>query len=500
MSQVVKVPAAEWLPDLPAHANPGSSEASGVVPRSDKSYGPLASLSALSTTPLSARCQGAFSGRSLGGTVTTFAGDASKLYRLVSGAFSNVSQGGGTPYSTAADATWRFCQAGERVIATNYTNNIQSWTLDSSSAFADLAAAAPRGSHVAWIEPGFLMVGNLSTAANGLHWSGINDPTSWPTLATAAAAAAQSGSNSNLAGGHVQTLLGAIGGAQGAVFMDTAIYRIEYVGPPDIFAFREIERARGTPAPNSVVNVGPLAFYLGEDGFYAFDGSRSVAIGANKVDKTFYSDLDQNNFHRIYAAADPINKNVFWAYPNASASNGNPNRILIYNWETGWWSKSTAHECELIFRSLSQSTNLDSLDALGYNIDTLPYSLDSRVWTGGRLILSAFDTSHNLSNFAGSAVAATVDTAEIDGTEGMRVFVGGIRPLVDGGTITASVGYRDQFSSSVTYTTAASVGGDGFAPQRVSARNVRARTAIAAAGSWSHLWGVEARLRQEGAR
>lgn len=495
---VVKVPAAEWLPDLPAHANPGSTEASGVIPRSDKSYGPLSSLSALSTTPLTARCQGAFSGRSLGGTVTTFAGDATKLYRLVSGSFNNVSQGGGTPYSTATDSTWRFCQAGEVVVATNYANNIQAWTLDSSSAFADLDASAPKGSHVAWIEPGFLMVGNTNSAANGVRWSAIKTPTSWPTVGTAAAAAVQSGENNTLAGGHVQCLLGAVGGAQGAIFMDTAIYRIEYVGPPDIFAFREIERARGTPAPNSVVNVGPLAFYLGEDGFYAFDGSRSLAIGANKVDKTFFSDLDQTNFHRIYAAADPINKLVFWAYPNSSASNGNPNRILVYNWETGWWARSTAHECELIFRSLSQSTSLDALDALGYNLDTLPFSLDSRVWTGGRLILSAFNTAHNLANFAGSAVAATVDTAEIDGKEGMRVFVSGVRPLVDGGTVTCAVGYRDQFSSSVTYDTATSVGRDGFAPQRRSARNQRARISVAAAGSWSHLWGCEARLRQEG--
>jgi hypothetical protein len=494
---IVKVPAAEWLPDLPAHANPGSTVARGVVPRSDKSYGPLASLTALSTVALDARCQGAFSGRSLNGNVTTFAGDATNLYRLSGSSFSDVS---GATYATAADATWRFCQAGERVIATNYTNNIQAWTLDSSSAFGDLDSDAPKGAHVAWIEPGFLMVGNLTTAANGLHWSAINDPTDWPTPGTAAAAAVQSGSNSNLAGGHVQSVIGAVGGAQGAVLMDTAIYRIEYVGPPEVFAFREIERARGCPAPNSVVNVGPLAFYLGEDGFYAFDGSRSVAIGANKTDKTFYDDLDQNNFHRVYAAADPINKLVMWAYPDGSAANGNPNRLIAYNWETGWWSHDESIECELIFRSLSQSTPLDSLDALGYNIDTLPFSLDSRVWTGGRLILSAFDTDHNLANFAGTPVAATVDTAEIDGTQGMRVFVGGVRPLVDGGTITCSVGYRDDFASSVTYSTATSVGSDGFAPQRQSARNVRARISIAAGGSWSHLWGCEARLRQEGAR
>lgn len=499
MPDIVKMPAAEWLPDLPAHDNPGATEALNVLPRTVRSYGPLGGLTAYSTTALGARCQGAFSGRSLAGVVTSFAGDATKLYRLVGAAFQNVSAGGFAPYTIAADEHWRFCQMGERVIATDLANPPQSWTLDVSTAFADLSADAPRCRHVAVIEPGFLMCGNLSSAANGVQWSAIDDPTSFPTPGGAAAAAVQAGANATLQGGWVQALIGAVGGAAGAVFMERAIYRLEYVGPPEMFAFREIERARGTPAPNAVVNVGPVAFYLGEDGFYAFDGSRSTPIGASKVDKTFFADLDQTYFHRVYAAADPINKLVVWAYPNAGASHGDPNRLLIHNWETGWWSHAEL-ECELLYRALSHGYSLDALDALGFTLDALPFSLDSRAWSGGRIVLAGFNTAHNLALFTGANLAATVETGEADGGAGRRLFVSGLRPLIDGGIVTPAAGGRDDFAAAPAYGAATGAGADGFCPQRVAARNARARIAVEAGGAWTHLWGVEARVTRQGFR
>ena len=489
----------EYLPDRASLENPGATVASGVIPKTPDSYGPFPGLSVYSNA-LTARCQGAFSGRSAAGNVTNFAGDASKLYTLSGATFSSVNTG----FSLAADEAWRFCQFGELVLATDLADEIKKWTLDSSSAFAQLSATAPKARHIASIDPGFVMVGNTVDGTDGavpnrVWWSGIGNAGSWETPGSAAAQAVQSDYNDMAAGGWVQALIGAVGGASGVVFMDTAIFRIQYQGPPDVFGFYEVERARGTPAPGSVVNVGSVAFYLGEDGFYAFNGSTSTPIGNTKIDKTFYADLDQSYFHRITSAVDPINKLVFWAYPGSGNSGGNPNKILCYNWELARWSVASV-DCELIYRSLSQGYTLDTLDTYNSSLDALPFSLDSRAWTGGRLILSAFDTDHKLNFFNGSNLAATLETGEFTGEAGRRVFINGIRPLVDGGTITAAVGYRDTPSASVTYATATSAGSDGVCPQRISTRYARARVSIAAGGSWSHAIGIEAKVRQEGLR
>lgn len=489
----------EYTPDRASLENPGVTVATNVLPKTPDSYGPFPDLSVYSNA-LTARCQGAFAGRSSAGNVTNFAGDASKLYTLSGSTWSSVNTG----FSTASDEAWRFAQMGERVIASNLVDELKTWTLDVSASFAPLSATAPKARHPAVIDPGFLMVGNTVDGTDGavpnrVWWSAIADPTNWPTPGGASAQAVQSDYNDMPNGGWVQAIIGAVGGASGAVFMDRSIFRIQYQGPPDVFGFYEVERARGTPAPGSVINVGSMAFYLGEDGFYVFNGATSTPIGNTKVDKTFYSELDQSYFHRISAAVDPINKLVFWAYPTSNASGGNPDKILCYNWELGHWSVGSI-TCELIYRSLSQGYTLDSLDTYSTNLDSLPFSLDSRAWTGGRLLLSAFDANHKLNFFTGSNLAATIETSEFAGDGGRRMFINGVRPLVDGGTVTCAIGYRDTPQASVTYTTATSAGSDGVCPQRISTRYARARVSIAAGGSWTHASGIEPRLRMEGLR
>lgn len=330
------IPFGEYLPDQPDLMNPGATEAKNAVPRTLRSYGPFADLN-VATNALTDRCQGAFAARDAAGNVVHFAGDETNLYKLSTATWSDVS---GATYSTPGDGFWSFAFSGiggtPRVIATNHSNNIQTWTLGTSSAFADLAAAAPRARYVAAIYPGFLMVGNTFDSTDGnvpnrVWWPAIFDPTDWPTVGSADAASKQSDFNDMLEGGWVNQITGAVGGAAGAVFTDTVLYRIDYAGPPTVFDFIPIERSRGTPAPNSVINIGPKVFYLGEDGFYEFDGSQSTPIGDQKVDSTFFEDLDQSYFDRIRTTQKATDKLVYWAYPGAGNTNGNPNKMLIYH-------------------------------------------------------------------------------------------------------------------------------------------------------------------------
>jgi hypothetical protein len=129
------------------------------------------------------------------------------------------------------------------------------------------------------------VVGNTTDGTFGpqpqrVWWPAIDDPTNWPTPGTSAAAAVQS-DYQDLVGdaGWVQGIVGNLGTADGAVFQERAVIRMQYVGPPAIFAFSTAEGVRGTPAPGSLVQVGNLVYYLGEDGFYVFDGSQSMPIG-----------------------------------------------------------------------------------------------------------------------------------------------------------------------------------------------------------------------------
>lgn len=493
-------PFGEWTPDQP-DLGTAMADAHNAIP-AERSYRPWTDTAAYSTA-IAERCQGAVSGSSGDGTVFTFAGDENELYRLSGTTWTSMSKPGG--YTTGAEEAWRFVQFGQKIIATNFTDPIQAFSLGATGTFLDLATAAPKARHMALIDPGFLMLGNVVDSSTGVsypnrvQWSAIDDPTNWPPAGSSTATAVQSDYQDLPNGGWVQNIIGPIGGAAGAIFMERSIYRIQYEGPPTQFGFYEVERARGTPAPNSIANVGPMAFYLGEDGFYAFNGQSSEPIGANKVDKYFFADLNQSYFSRVYAAADPINKIVVWVYPSTASASGALDSAIIFNWQVGKWS-SADFSGEFLFRGLTQGYLLDDMDTFG-NLDAMTQiPLDSRVWLGGRLVLSAFDTSHRLAYFTGSALEAVLTSGELDGGSHSRLFVEGIRPVVDGGTPTVSIGYRSTPSGTLTYGSDIAAGADGVSPQRISARYARARVKVPAGSTWTHAIGVEPKMKPDGRR
>lgn len=497
------IPVAEYTPDQPDLQNPGSGNVHNCLPRTAQSYGPMPSL-AVYSSPLATRCQGAYAFQDSGGNVNGFAGDASHLYRLIAGttSWTDVSKTGG--YTTAADQRWAPALFGARVLMTNFNDPIQSFQLGSSIAFTDLSAAAPRARYLGVVRD-WLVAGNTYDATNGVQpqrvwWSAIDDPTNWPTPGTAAAAAVQS-DYQDLVGdaGWVQGIVGNLGTADAAVFQERAIVRMSYVGPPAIFAFATAEGARGTPAPGSIAQLGSIVYYLGEDGFYAFDGSNSRPIGANKIDKTVLTDLDPSYFGRISAAIDPINKICFWSYPGAGNNGGNPNRLLAYNWALDRFTLSDV-DCELICRSLSFGSALDSLDVVNPSLDALPFSLDSRAWTGGRILLSAFDPQHQLNYFSGVPLAPTVDTTEAQLFPGRRAVVTNVRPIVDGGTPAVAVGSRERTMDAVGFGAAVTSDGLGNCPQRASGRYLRARLTLPAGASFTHISGIDVDAVPEGAR
>lgn len=496
------IPFGEYLPDHPAFQNPGATLANGCLPLTQKSYGPLGSL-APTSDPLPATPMGAAGLRAYDGNVNTFVGTADRLYRLSGLTWVDVSGGA---YTTSTEDTWKFVTYGDRVICVNgLTDKPQALLMGSETVFSDLAAEAPSARHLAVIG-NFVMVGNTFDAQSGavpnrVHWSAIDDPTNWPEPGTQAAAQVQSDFQNIPTGGSVQGIVGAVGGADGAIFMERSIHRVSYVGGSLVFQINEVERDRGTPAPGSIVNVSDMAFYLGEDGFYAFDGTRSTPIGAQKVDKTFFNELDQNYFDRITAAADPINKVVFFAYPGAGNSNGTPNRLLIYNWEVGRWTTADVTS-SLIFRDLTPGFALEELDQFG-TLDELPYSLDSRVWTGGRLALSAFGPDRRLARFAGSSMAADIMTTEFGGFQlfrkpNERMYINGVRPYVDGGDVTVSLIYRDSVRGATSTDGPSVVDPNGMAHFDRSCRYAHAQVSIAAGGDWAHAQGIDLDAEEDG--
>lgn len=477
----------DYAPDIPPHSNPGLIAMSNAVPIDRKSYGPMAAF-AVAAGALNARCQGAFAGTDNDGNSYIFAGSASRLERLVAASttWSNVSRSGG--YSTAADEIWDFDQFGNRVLATNLADPIQSFTVGSSSVFANLAANAPRARYLRTVRD-FVMLGNLVDSAYSegtqpqyVWWCAQGDATNWPQPGTSSAYAVLSDFRQlRGGGGWIQGIVPSIGALDCVVFQERALFRGMFTGLPDVFQFDKVENAKGTPIPSSIIPFGSAVAYISEDGFQIFDGAQSYPIGANRVDREFWDNVNITYISRTSGAWDPIYKRLIWLF--ASGSDTVPGRLLIYTPHLDRWSSAEITLTRLI-RSLGLGYTLDQLDTINTSLDALPFSFDSRAWSNNRGTLAGFNSSHEYGTFEGSNLAASFTSAEREIGGGQVMLTYGIEPFVHGGTVTCRMGYRALPTDSVTTTASASPEADGVAKIRVRSRYVRNIIEVAAGGDW----------------
>lgn len=505
----------EWLPDIPDHQNPGLVVCTNVIPASGGHYEPLKKLEfLLRDIPvpfIDTQCKGAYTARDSAGNTTVFFGHSTYLKKVGAGDTDYVDVTRvSSAYQNILTGNWRFVQFGERVIATNFVDNVQAFLLSSSTDFDDLSAGAPRARHGA-IWNNFLVLGHLDTDTQGVRWSAIGDPTSFPTLATSAAKEVQSDYR-NLAGegGWIQALTGGVANADGLVFQERALFGADYVGPPVVFRIRQIEGAKGASIPNSVIHHGNICAYWAGDGFYLTDGASSQPIGDGKVDKFFLDDCDSDAVDLVSSTADPERKLFLWNYFSGPDSRF---KTLAYNWASKRWAlwdqsgDGGDFPAEWLFRSATLGYTVDTADSTGISIETTTMSADDRFWAGGPPVLAAFyrgaplgDYRAKLALFSGSNVGAVLETGDLDVGGGRRARVTGIQPFADTQSITCAAGYRNTQAAARSYTTASSPADDGFCPQHVDTRFASVRMAIAEDVSWNRLWGYEPRFRASGKR
>ena len=380
----------EYLPDQPPLDNAGVVTANNVFP-AVKGYKPIPALEAVSDA-LDNYARGAITVKDSTGASFTLAGDEKKLYQLNSTAWLDKS---GTPYTSIDGDLWEFVKWKDKVLATNFTDKIQTITIGGAS-FADLVAE-PRARHIAVVRS-FVVVGDTFDSSDGnvpfrIRWSAIKDETDW----TVAPATLSDFQDLESSGGIVKRIMG---GEIGVIFQEKSIWRMTFIGSPSVFQFDEVLPARGTLASGSVIQVGDDIYFLAQDGFYVINnGVQVTPIGFEKVDRTFFADLDEVNVGRMTGASDPLTKRVFWAYPGAGNTGGLPNKVLIYDWGLQKWSMME-DDVELFSQQAIAGTSLDNLDtfALGATIvtgDNSTFASDTGDWKqGGNWAISGGGMTH----------------------------------------------------------------------------------------------------------
>jgi hypothetical protein len=235
------LPFPEWRPDVSDYQGASSQLIENVLPRGD-GYGPFPDFVPF-TAALPGACRGYCFARNADGSVATFAGTATRLYRLDNTSFTwvDVSAGGAAYASLSAAFNWQFVQFNNFVIAVQQNVPPQLYDITSSTAFAALGGSPPQASYVAVINR-FVVLSGLLSFPYRVQWSGLDAVTTWDNLT------AQSNFQDLPDGGLVRGVAG--GDSYGVIFQDASVRSMTFApGSPEVFDILRISTGEGSSRP-----------------------------------------------------------------------------------------------------------------------------------------------------------------------------------------------------------------------------------------------------------
>lgn len=467
--------------------NPASSvNVINCVPVAD-GWGPLPDLTVISTA-LASECLGSVYARTSAGAYRIFAGTATKLYEYNSATlgWTDITRLVGGNYAVPSGDKWSFTVFGSNLIAHNITDDIQFINVNSGTNFAILTGSPPKAKY-SWIAGEYLCLGNIASFPNRVMTSGIGDATYWTV--------GQKGCDyQDFPDG--EEVMGGKGSQQGAVIFQRKTIRSMTITTGD-FSFRTdvLNQDRGVISPLSIAEIAPgQYFYYSADGFFL--GVEGNAIGRERVDKWFDSQIDRSATNEIKAMPDPFQKIVWVQAKKADAS-----KFLIgYHWGLDRWCYASSNLTDMA-SLVTPAVTIDGMDAYYATIDDANLPFDSRLFTGGTPTMAVFDTSNRLCYLSGTARAATLDTPDTELNPGMRSFLQAARVYTDAPTFTIRPitsdyhgGARTVGSAVTPYASTATV---NF---RTPARIHGFRMEIPAGTAWNQVIGLEATAKVEGQR
>lgn len=291
-----------------------------------------------STSGIGAVALGLFSFEASNGTFYTIGGTATALKAVSGTTWDDVSRLAGGAYAVATGDRWNFAAFGDRIIATDYTDVVQSYLAGTDTDFTLLAGSPPKAKYIT-VSGDFVVLAYINEGATAypfrIRWSAQGDPTaSWASSSTTLADFDDLDSNNGV-------ITGVVGFADYFyVFQKRAITRYDFVGSPLVFRATEVVPGIGSVIPGSICRVGERVFFAARDGFKELSAGGIKHIGLGKLDKVWwlnnYPRVDINSINLITAFGDPNYPIVHFCVPDGSVTT--QTSIYSYNYLVEKWT------------------------------------------------------------------------------------------------------------------------------------------------------------------
>lgn len=121
------------------------------------------------------------------------------------------------------------------------------------------------------------------------------------------------------------------------VWTNTSLYSVQYVGPPVVWGAQIVGDNISIASPNAVAFAGGVAFWMGKDKFYRYDGRTEPLLC--DVKRYVFDNLNQQQYDQVFAGTVEEFHEVWWFYCTTDSTT--IDRYVVYNYVENIWYYGT---------------------------------------------------------------------------------------------------------------------------------------------------------------
>jgi hypothetical protein len=162
------------------------------------------------------------------------------------------------------------------------------------------------------------------------------------------------------------------------VWTDSAIYSMQYLGPPYVWGFNILMDNISVMSPNSAITINNVTYWMGTDKFYIYSGRVETLPCALR--QYIFADINKDQAFQVTCGGNEGYNEVWWFYVSQSGSQGNSHPIIdkyvIYNYLERVWYYGSLNRTSWLDSGIRQNpmgTFMNGVDDVGNPLGRVIY-------------------------------------------------------------------------------------------------------------------------------
>jgi hypothetical protein len=117
------------------------------------------------------------------------------------------------------------------------------------------------------------------------------------------------------------------------IWTDSALYSMQYLGPPYVYKFDILMDNISIISPNSAITINNITYWMGDGKFYQYSGR--VETLPCSLRQYIFNDINKDQSYQIFAGSNEGYNEVWWFY--CSTNSNVVDKYVIYNYLDKVW-------------------------------------------------------------------------------------------------------------------------------------------------------------------